>query len=261
MSELTPFTYDGLDSETRIVVQQRTGEIKSLMKRTAQDILDIGTKMLDVQRRIQHGTFLGWLQLEFPNLGRSTAYNLMAVARQFDGANFQQLEISTKALYLLSASATPDAARAEAIERAQAGERITHTTAQQIVTQHHPAPPRQTYSPPTYSPPPDPEPIDDEPLDWGGADDPYAGVVSPAPERPRSTYSPPTGPRLHALPPPRVGPPTPRLHQTTPADFSGVITVVVDSPDRSVEAPLDQLHTLPRPALVRLKRALDQILG
>ena len=31
------FDYSGLDAEARIVVQQRTGEIKGLMRRTASD--------------------------------------------------------------------------------------------------------------------------------------------------------------------------------------------------------------------------------
>ena len=52
------FDYGALDSETRIVVQQRTGEIRSLVRRSAQDIIDIGLKLGEVKQRLGHGGFV-----------------------------------------------------------------------------------------------------------------------------------------------------------------------------------------------------------
>ena len=40
------FDYAALDAETRIVVQQRTSEIKTLMRRAASDILILGRNWL-----------------------------------------------------------------------------------------------------------------------------------------------------------------------------------------------------------------------
>jgi hypothetical protein len=77
--EPTSFDYAALDMETRIVVQQRTGEIKGLMKRAAQDVIEIGQKLLDVKRRIEHGKFLRWLESEF-DWSERTARNFMSVA-------------------------------------------------------------------------------------------------------------------------------------------------------------------------------------
>jgi hypothetical protein len=57
--------YASLNVETRIVVQQRTSEIKTLMRRSAQDIVDIGQKLIEVNDRLEHGFFLSWLRLEF----------------------------------------------------------------------------------------------------------------------------------------------------------------------------------------------------
>ena len=57
--------YASLDVETRIVVQQRTSEIKTLMRRTAQDIVEIGLKLVEVNNRLAHGLFLSWLRMEF----------------------------------------------------------------------------------------------------------------------------------------------------------------------------------------------------
>lgn len=131
----TAFDYALIEPETRIVVQQRTSEIKSLMRRAAQDIIDIGEKLTDVQQRLEHGLFLDWLGKEFA-WSKSTAYNLMQVARAFGETNFQPLEISPKALYVLSEKSAPQAARDEAIQRAEAGEAISYSEARAIVAGH-----------------------------------------------------------------------------------------------------------------------------
>ena len=59
------FDYDSLDAETTQFVQQQTGEIRVLMKRTAQSIIEIGSRLVDVKARLGHGRFLDWLASEF----------------------------------------------------------------------------------------------------------------------------------------------------------------------------------------------------
>lgn len=131
------FDYDTLDTETRIVVQQRTSEIKTLMRRSAQDIIDIGKKLIEVKARLGHGHFGGWLESEFQWKER-TAQNFMMVTEQFKSANFADLSIAPSALYLLAAPSTPEPARTEAIERAQSGEPITHSAAKTIIGEYKP---------------------------------------------------------------------------------------------------------------------------
>lgn len=130
------FNYAELDTETRIVVQQRTEEIKVLVRRSAQDIIDIGSKLIDVKARLGHGNFGGWLESEF-GWSDQTARRFMHVA-EFSKINtgVDFMNIQAKALYLLAAPSTPEAARIEAIERAQNGETITHRTAQNIVSEY-----------------------------------------------------------------------------------------------------------------------------
>lgn len=136
------FDYDALDSETRIVVQQKTGEIKTLMRRAAQDIIDIGTKLIEVKAKLGHGSFGKWVSAEF-DWSESSALKMMQVATAFKSVTVTDLKIGAKALYLLAAPSTPEEARQEAIQRAEAGEPITHSTAKTIVAQHKPEPPRQ----------------------------------------------------------------------------------------------------------------------
>jgi hypothetical protein len=124
------FDYASLDTEARIVVQQRTSEIKGLMRKAAQDIIDIGQKLIEVKARLPHGHFGPWLEAEF-EWSEPTAQRFMRVCgafqkRQIDG-------FAPSALYLLAAPSTPEAAREEALSQAEAGERITHQKAQGII--------------------------------------------------------------------------------------------------------------------------------
>ncbi len=101
------------------------------MKRAAQDIIDIGQKLIEVKARLGHGHFGGWLEAEFA-WSNDTAKRFMSVARQFETRNLHDLNIAPSALYLLAAPSTPEPARIEALERAEAGETITHAIAQDI---------------------------------------------------------------------------------------------------------------------------------
>lgn len=128
------FDYSGLPAETRIVVQQRTSEIRSLMKRTASDIIEIGQKLIEVKDQLGHGKFGAWLEAEFAWSDR-TAQKFMRVADSFKSEPGSDL-IPPKALYLLSAPSTPEAAREEAVDRAESGEQITPGKAREIREKH-----------------------------------------------------------------------------------------------------------------------------
>lgn len=134
-TQIALFDYAALDAETRIVVQQRTEEIRALVHRTAQDIIDIGNKLIDVKERLGHGRFGGWLAQEFGWTDRM-ARHMMSVAETFKSEIISDLSIGPTALYVLASPSVPDAARADAIERAQAGENITAATAREIVQEH-----------------------------------------------------------------------------------------------------------------------------
>jgi CheY-like chemotaxis protein len=137
VSKTQTFDYANLDSETSLFVKQQTGEIKALMKRTAQGILEIGQKLLEIKQKLGHGNFLNWLKAEF-NWSEPTAQRFMQVARQFESINLMDLDIAPSALYVLSAPSTPELVREEAIARAQAGENITYTTAQELKQKYQP---------------------------------------------------------------------------------------------------------------------------
>jgi phage N-6-adenine-methyltransferase len=134
--QFTSTLYADLDLETRIVVQQRTGEIKTLMQRTAQDLVEIGQKLIEVKARLGHGLFGAWLQAEF-EWGERTAQRYMSVAQAFKSDTVSVLaNAEAKALYLLAAPSTPESVREEAVQRAETGERLTYSAAREMVQEH-----------------------------------------------------------------------------------------------------------------------------
>jgi hypothetical protein len=85
------FEYSVLDAETRILVQQYTNEIKTLMRRTSQDIIDIGQKLIEVKQHLGHGSFIKWVKSEF-HWSVSTATKFMQVGEQFQIRKFYEFK-------------------------------------------------------------------------------------------------------------------------------------------------------------------------
>jgi len=130
---VTSFDYEVLEAEQRIVIQQRTGEIKERLRHSAQDIWEIGQKLADVRSRLKHGQFDAWLKAEF-GWSRRTAYNFISVYEAFgERANLAQIDIATSALYLLAAPSTPQEVRNEFLQRAKEGETVTHKELRQVI--------------------------------------------------------------------------------------------------------------------------------
>ena len=78
----TFFDYNILSSHKQIIIQQCTGEIKERLRRTAQDIWEIGKKITEVRSQLEHGQFEVWLRSEF-GWSRRTAYNFINVYKAF----------------------------------------------------------------------------------------------------------------------------------------------------------------------------------
>lgn len=143
------FSYERLDSETRVVVEQRTEEIRDLVRKTAQDIYRIGEKLIQVKERLPHGQFGPWLDEEF-GWSKSSARRFMYVAQSFESFTVNDLEASNRALYKLAAPSAPDEAREEAIARSREGEEISDSDAEDLVDKHESKPePEQKPSSPS----------------------------------------------------------------------------------------------------------------
>lgn len=141
-TQLALFDYSNLDNDTRSFVRARTSEIKALAKRSAQDIIEIGQKLIEVRAKISHnksGGFEGWLSSEF-DWSVKTAQRFIWVAEKFNLDNLSMLDIAPSALYLLASPSTPEAAVEEAITQASNGHPVTHKEAKAIVGRHKESP-------------------------------------------------------------------------------------------------------------------------
>ena len=125
------FDYSHLDSELSTYLQEKTKNIKKLIKRSSQDIIDIGKSLTDIKNRLDYGQFYAWLELEF-DWSYRTAVRFMRVSERFASDNLSELNILPSALYELSASSVPEAASQEALKRAKQGETISLNTAKEI---------------------------------------------------------------------------------------------------------------------------------
>jgi len=131
MTEIQPvFDYAALQEEVRNVVKDRTAEIHSLMRITAQSIVKIGRKLADVKPLLS-SQFVAWLKCEF-TWSERTAYNFIKVYERF-GDESSTSNFAPSALYLLSAPSVPEETRQSAIKLAAAGETVTHKTAKRLI--------------------------------------------------------------------------------------------------------------------------------
>ncbi len=114
-----PTIYGEFDSEVAVVCSQAAERIRTRMKRTAEDIIEIGGDLTLVKGTIDHGLFLKWVEAEF-EMSERTARNFMAVYEKFKTAKFADLEsFQPSALYALTTAS--DEVVGEAMEMAKQG--------------------------------------------------------------------------------------------------------------------------------------------
>jgi hypothetical protein len=126
------FNYDLLETKLADKVRTAADRIRERIKKTVEDIIEVGSDLLAVKEALPHGQFLPWLKAEFGWSERS-AENFMSVADKFKSAKIADLPIQPSAAYFLAAPSVPDEARQKAVEKAEAGEEITVATAKEIV--------------------------------------------------------------------------------------------------------------------------------
>jgi hypothetical protein len=139
---MEPFAYDALDSETRIVVQQKTTEIRERVDSMRRSSIEIGQRLREVKSRLRHGAWGDWLASEF-RWSDQTALNMINVAEMADQTpkilEFED-RFAKSALTALASPSTPPEARQAALDLAERGEKVTSTKAQQLIAEHKPAP-------------------------------------------------------------------------------------------------------------------------
>ena len=127
------FDYSALDQEMQITLRLRASEIKTLAKRVASDIVEIGGKLAEVKDTLGgNGRFNEWLSSEL-GWSERTAYNFIGVWQKFGAANFALENVATSALYLLAAPSTPPEVVQSAARIADEGKEVTRGVAKALI--------------------------------------------------------------------------------------------------------------------------------
>lgn len=123
-------------AENKFLVEQ-TGRLLSLQRQTAQNVIEMGSILIEVKQVIPKGQFEDYLIQTFGNDSGYTprsAQNFMNVARHFAGRPITDA-IAPSVLYLLSAPSTPEVVRELACELAENGEKISVDRAKEMISE------------------------------------------------------------------------------------------------------------------------------
>jgi NADH dehydrogenase/NADH:ubiquinone oxidoreductase subunit G len=126
MSDLIQFGFDyaALPAEIATKAQIAASNIKLRLKRTVEDIIEIGRELTAVKAELPHGQFLPWIEREF-EMSHVTATQFMNVAERFGGQILNNLTFKPTVLYALAAPSTPESVVNKAIEKVEAGDTVT----------------------------------------------------------------------------------------------------------------------------------------
>ena len=132
-SEVSQFDYSSLDTETAKLIQTETEKIRSIIKKTADNIIDIGGSLHKVKERLDHGKFTYWVESEL-GLDYGSASNFMRVWDTFNDCREQirHFGLNVSILYLMAARNTPQEFRDEVFRRAKTGNPLSFSEAKQL---------------------------------------------------------------------------------------------------------------------------------
>jgi Protein of unknown function (DUF3102) len=152
------YDYETIDVAHRATVRIAAVEIKSALRRTQEDLIRIGQRLLEVKEVLPHGQFQDWLKAEFA-LSDRMARRFMNVAEVYGGKTDTVSVLSGSALMLLAAPSTPRAAREAVEQEAKAtGNSPTKKRTEQIIDAYK-EPTRSEPPAPGGPPPPPPVPV------------------------------------------------------------------------------------------------------
>jgi hypothetical protein len=117
------FDYAALDRDTEVAARSDAALIKGLMRRTAEDVIEIGNALIRQQKKLPRGMFLPWIETEF-DMSQAAAYRFIHVAKKFDGKVISLINLNLEAIYELAAPSTPPEVQAEVERRVAAGELV-----------------------------------------------------------------------------------------------------------------------------------------
>lgn len=138
--------YDQLPDADRVQMVNLTAEIKAVKQRTDTGLFEQGRLLAEAKQRLPFGQWGRYLEMEYA-YSIDVADRLVAIYKHFGQIPRLAESSSRSALAMLAAPSVPEPARAEAIQRAEAGETITIQRAKEIIAEHQPPEPEPVQTP------------------------------------------------------------------------------------------------------------------
>lgn len=148
-AQIAAFDYGALNVEARIVVQQKTSEIREQIETMKRSAIAIGLRLIEIKAHLDYGQWGRWLEAEF-GWSDQSALNYMNAARLAGKIpNYLESEdrFTQTAVTALAAKSVPVSAQKKAVQVAAAlpeGKKLTHKQAKVIIAESkaaEPAPP------------------------------------------------------------------------------------------------------------------------
>lgn len=114
------FNYAALDPAIATPLRQQAERIRARLRKSTADIIETGRDLLAVKAKLDHGTFVAWVEKDLKLLAR-TAQLYMSAARLAAKNEIVSLFQPTT-VYRLAAESMPDDIRAAILTRAEAGD-------------------------------------------------------------------------------------------------------------------------------------------
>ena len=118
------FAYDNLAADVADNVRAAAEAIRARFRRTTDDMLEIGRKLLAVRSALPHGDWLPWLESEV-GLSERTAQTFIRAAQAFGDEGKSEMISDLPPTAVSRLAAAPPAVRADVVARFAAGERVT----------------------------------------------------------------------------------------------------------------------------------------
>lgn len=116
-----------------LALAEHAAVIRALGKRVVGDVIEIGRRLVECKDRVGHGGWLPWLDREFAWSDETARKYMRVYELAGKSQSSWDFDLPVSSLYLLAAPSTPEEARTEVMERAEAGEALTQAQIKEIV--------------------------------------------------------------------------------------------------------------------------------
>ena len=132
MNQVAAFDDTALTPGDALDLRAAADRIRTRMRRSVEDIIEIGRDLAAAKKTVGHGNFLRWIEAE-ARMNERTANRFIGIYKKFGKSDrLSDLKVTHEALYLLAAPSTEPEVVEAAMEKAGAGEKIDRKGVEEI---------------------------------------------------------------------------------------------------------------------------------